>query len=92
MDLCAGRRTTKSTNLSAARVWGSTISKNICYETLRVHLGLANWLPLIAIAEMKGLMFDGGSALTTNIQHVLVLRGSLLVLYHHDKIGTRFIP
>ena len=62
------------------------------HETLRVHLGLAHWLPLREIAEMKGLVLDGGSDLMTNVQHVLVLRGSLLVRYHHDKIGTRFIP
>ena len=52
----------------------------MCYETLRVHLGLAHWLPLREIAEMKGLVFDGGSDLMTKRQHVLVLRGSLLSL------------
>ena len=39
----------------------------MCYETLRVHLGLANWLALIEDSEMKGLVFDGGSDLMTNV-------------------------
>ena len=64
----------------------------MCYETLRVHLGLAIWLHLSEIPGMRGLGYDRGGDLMTNSQHVLVPRSSLLVLYHHDKIGTTCIP